>query len=338
MIKVAVILLAYRQQQYIRKALESLSAQDRPPSEVVVVDDCSPDETRNEIRSFISSQASTWKFVPKNTNEGVVAAARAGVAETTCEVIILAAGDDISLPSRVAETARFFHANPGICGLVFAASVIDAKGVLTGKTVNPPSKLPARIKMQELSGHDFLAGLHACGAASAFRREVFDYFLPVRDDVYADDRVYAFRAILLGGCDFLSEPMVRWRDHGENLSFLSGRLRGPHLENYFRRCAAVLEQHMQDLDFWKERQTSSEPYHLHRFQSELRAERDRLRFLSACHKPGIAIVSVLKAAIVWLTAPGEKIPRLAPLAKAMMQLVTPYPLQRALVRIRSRHA
>jgi glycosyltransferase involved in cell wall biosynthesis len=338
MTKASVILLAYRQERYIHEALESLATQTVAPAEVVIIDDCSPDATSGEITNFISRSGRTWKFIRKKINEGVVAAARTGVAETTCEVVILAAGDDISLPVRVAATADFFQANPGIYGLIFGAEVMDASGVPTGKTVNPPSRLPARITTQDLSGHDFLAGLHACGASSAFRREVFDYFLPACDDVYADDRVYAFRAILLGGCDFLSEPMVRWRDHGENLSFLSGRLRGPHLEQYFNRCAAVIDQHMQDLASWKDRQMNLGQDHLPRFESELRAERARLRFLSVCHRPGIDIISVSKAALVWFATPGVKISRSGFFAKAMIQLVTPYPLQRALVRLRARYA
>lgn len=335
MTKASVILLAYRQERYIQEALESLGAQSIAPAEVVIVDDCSPDATSCEIANFILKSGRSWKFIRKKNNEGVVAAARTGLTETTCELIILAAGDDISHPARVAATTNFFQANPGIYGLIFGAAVMDASGVKSGKTVNPPSRLPVTIRIQDLSGHDFLVGLHACGASSAFRREVFDYFLPVRDDVYADDRVYAFRAILLGGCNFLSEPMVWWRDHGENLSFLSGRLRGPHLEKHFNRCAAVIEQHMQDLSFWKDRQTSLEPDNLPQFESELRTERARLRFLSACHRPGVAIITVSKAALVWLVAPGARIPRLGSLTKAMIQLVTPYPLQRALVRLRA---
>lgn len=338
MIKTSIILLAYRQEGFIGAALDSLMNQEKPPHEVIVVDDSSPDSTAGIIESFMGSRGQQWHFIRKESNEGVVAAVRSALRVASGDVIIMAAGDDTSRPSRVAKTADFFDGHPENFGLILGASVMDAGGKLTGQTVNCPSRLPARLCVASLAGHDFMPGLHACGASSAFRREVFDAFGPVRDDVYADDRVYALRAILLGGCTFLPDLMVSWRDHGANLSFMSGRARGPHLVKYYEGCVAVIEQHLQDLEFWqKSLGRQRPPENLGGFITDLKAERSRLRLLSACHRPGLDIVSVLRNAMNWLASDGRKSGRPAGLFKALAQMLIPYPLQRLLVSVRKRN-
>lgn len=338
MIKASIILLAYRQENFIRPAMESLSNQTMAPHEVIIVDDHSPDSTAEIIKSFIDSKGQQWHFIRKERNEGAVAAVRSALCVASGDVIIFAAGDDISGPSRVAKTAGFFDVHPGSFGLILGASVIDAGGRLTGRTVNCPSRLPARLCVASLAGHDLMPGLHACGASSAFRREVFDNFGPVRDDVYADDRVYALRATLLGDCTFLPDLMVSWRDHGANLSFISGRARGPHLVKYFEGCVAVIEQHLQDLEFWQKSQGGRRPpENLEGFITELKADRSRLRLLSACHRPGLDIVNVTRSAMNWLALDGRKSARLAGLFKALALMLIPYPLQRILVAVRKRN-
>lgn len=338
MIKISIILLAYRQENFIRPAMESLSNQTMAPHEVIIVDDRSPDSTAEIIKSFIDSKGQQWHFIRKECNEGVVAALRSALRSASGDVIIMAAGDDISGAARVAKTAKFFDDNPGSFGLIFGASVIDSAGRLTGQTVNCPSRLPARLSAASLSGHDLMPGLHACGASSAFRREVFDNFGPVRDDVYADDRVYALRAILLGDCTFLPDLMVSWRNHGANLSFMSGRARGPHLVKHFEGCIAVIEQHLQDLESWQKSLGGQRPpENLEGFITELKAERSRLRLLSACHRSGLDIVNVLRNAMNWLASDGRKSGRLTGLFKALAQMLIPYPLQRMLVAARKRN-
>ena len=338
MIKTSVILIAYRHEGFIRAAMDSLMNQEMAPHEVIVVDDNSPDATAEIIESFIGLKGQQWHFIRKESNEGVVAAVRSALGVASGDVIIIAAGDDISGPSRVAKTTEFFEGHPKSFGLILGASVIDAVGRLTGQTVNCPSRLPAQLSVSSLSGHDVMPGLHACGASSAFRREVFDNFGPVRDDVYADDRIYALRAILLGNCTFLPDLMVSWRNHGANLSFISGRARGPHLVRYFEGCVADIEQHLKDLEFWQKSQGRQRPTeNLEEFITELNAERLRLRLLVACHRPGLDVVNVLRDAMKWLASGGRKSGRFAGLIKALAQMIIPYPLQRMLVAARKRN-
>ena len=331
MINASVILLAYRQEHFVLQALESLMVQTSQPVETVIVDDHSPDGTAEVIGSYIEQRGLRWIFVRKDANAGVVSAVRAGLGHSTGEVIIFAAGDDISEPDRISATLDFFRENPEAYGLVLGAQVMDSKGTRLGKTVNSSTRLPAKFSPKSLSGYDFLAGMHACGAASAFRSQVFNEFPRVRDNVYADDRVYVFRAILLGGCHFLPELKVLWRQHGGNLSHQSGRSRGPHLATYFEGRIAEFDQHLDDFDAWLGKPSIQPRPDLAEFRADLIHERARMSLLQSCHRPGLAIRAVAAAFSTCWTTRRPRGDGLAFYFKATLQFLLPYALQRALV-------
>lgn len=332
--KATVIVLAYRQEGYVLEALESVRSQTQAPSEVIVVDDCSPDDTGKMISGYLERHGCGWTFLRKESNQGVVAAVRSGLRYATGDVIIFAAGDDVSEPDRVRLTLDYFRDNPNAFGLIFGAMVMNGSGQMTDNAVNPSGRLPSRFEPQSLLGHDFLSGLYACGASSAFRRQVFEEFPPVRETLYADDRVYALRAILLGGCHFLPDMMVRWRAHGTNMSCLGGAKRGPYLAGHFSGWVRTIDQHLEDLDFYLSQQKGWTGETLDAFRAALELERARYVVLEACHRPGLEIKAVSVATFHLLSLSGFNPLVLVRLLKPFLQMTIPYSLQRILARTR----
>jgi glycosyltransferase involved in cell wall biosynthesis len=127
MIKTSIILLAYRQENFIQAAMESLMNQATAPHQVIIVDDCSPDSTADLIESFISSAGLKWHYIRKKTNGGVIAAVRSALHVVSGDLIIFAAGDDISEPARAVKTAEFFGSHPESFGLVWGAHRKDCE-------------------------------------------------------------------------------------------------------------------------------------------------------------------------------------------------------------------
>ena len=335
-VKTTIIMLAYRQERYVREAVAAIKTQVEPSWEVVIVDDFSPDGTAEIISSEMPGEEPAWTFIQKEKNGGAIAATRTGLTYAHGDVIIFMAGDDISGPERTRATANFFRQNPECYGLILGAGVIDASGHVKGYAVNSTTSLPRRVVKANLAGHNFLPGLHACGAASAFRREVFEMFPPLHDRIYADDRVYALRAILLGGLEFRPEIHVRWRDHGANLSFLGGRKRGPHLAAHFEGWIRTFDQHLIDVAHYIGCQARDGEGRLAVFRSALEAERARLVLLEAAHRPGLAIKDFMVAAGNYIARHGLTPSALIQVLKPTLQMLIPYPLQRTLAAMRDR--
>lgn len=210
----AIILLAYRQEKYIREAIQSVLAQTYSPLEIIVSDDASPDGTwgilDEEIKKYTGSHSIILHRNQKNL--GLMGNLLKAVSLSTAPYLVMAAGDDISEPDRVAIIARAFVRGERNVTLVASnAAYIDE----TGRPL-PSASWPEHTCSDPESIFDNI--VVAGGAWAAYRRDLFDVFLPIDLRISNEDVVLTHRAALMGDLIFLAEKLVRYRRHGENVS------------------------------------------------------------------------------------------------------------------------
>ncbi|MBW7923416.1 MAG: glycosyltransferase [Burkholderiaceae bacterium] len=205
-------LFAFEQEQYVEEAVAGALAQTYSPLEIVISDDGSSDATFEAIERAVRDYAGPHRIVLSRNerNLGLGAHVNRVLGELAQgEWFVMAAGDDVSLPDRVERiwnaiaqdsTARMVHS---------AVTRVDEKGAVLGTVPAPLLDLERAIR----------ECIH--GATAAYHREVVDRCGPIDPIVRFEDRVLAFRALLLGTSVAIDPPLVRWRRHGNNLS---GRL------------------------------------------------------------------------------------------------------------------
>ncbi len=332
--KVSVIFISYNQAQFVAKSLVSVLDQPFHDFEVIIADDGSTDGTREIIDEVLANhpRSSLAVRLEKKTNLGVIRNWWRAVDSARGEILVAQAGDDISRANRLHITRRFFATNPGAYGLAMGAQVMDSAGNLLDKTINPAQRFEVSSESLTIVGHDFLKGMHACGASSAFRREVFRAFPMAKHNVYADDRVYAFRAILLGAYVFLPEVGVYWREHAGNLSHNYGRTRGPHLARHYESRVAEFDQHLSDWDLWIGGQAPVGRPCTSIIRDELFHERSRMNLLRFCHQPGLALRDASSALFKCLISRRYRRDTFSFYAKAAAQFLMPYYCQRIIAR------
>jgi glycosyltransferase involved in cell wall biosynthesis len=94
---VSVVIPAHQAERFVGESIESVLAQDRPPAEVVVVDDGSTDATADVVEGF--GEAVTLLRHPDNRGEA--AARNTGLAAASGAVIAMHDADDRMLPHRL---------------------------------------------------------------------------------------------------------------------------------------------------------------------------------------------------------------------------------------------
>jgi glycosyltransferase involved in cell wall biosynthesis len=94
---VAVVIPAYEAAHLVGEAIESALSQAPAPAEIVVVDDCSSDETAEVAASF----GPPVTVLRHETNRGDGVARNTGVANTTSPVVVQHDADDRMLPGRL---------------------------------------------------------------------------------------------------------------------------------------------------------------------------------------------------------------------------------------------
>src|SRR5882762_2416555 len=100
---------AFNQERFVREAVEAAFAQTYSPLEIVLSDDCSKDRTFEIMREMAAAYRGPHKIV---LNQNPVRKSIGGHVNRIVEIshgdlILAAAGDDVSLPDR---TALVYHA------------------------------------------------------------------------------------------------------------------------------------------------------------------------------------------------------------------------------------
>lgn len=209
-------LFAYNQERYIREAVEGAFAQTYEPMEIILSDDCSKDRTLEIMKELADEYTGHHKIrVNQNSKNIGVGAHFSKLADMAAsEVIVVAAGDDVSEPSRVATCMDVLLRENRISFIETGCTRVD----ISGLELREGGKMHPRT--QEVSLQSFLAGEvgFLTGASRAYRKSVMDTFGPISDGCPTEDSVMLLRSLLINDGLYLSERLVRKRLHETNLS------------------------------------------------------------------------------------------------------------------------
>ena len=240
-------LFAFNQERFIQEAVEAALSQTYSPLEIYLSDDCSTDCTFELMGEVASKYEGPHKvFIIRNKrNLGIGEHINHIVRISKGELIIGAAGDDISLPHRSSLTvSHWLDRERKPCSLFSKNIVINSAGARIGDVGSKPT--PGSLT-QKLDA--YMEGVLGC--SHAWSRKVFDEFGPLQPGTIHEDRVIPFRSELLGGIEFISEPLVKYRVHENNLSHFHGKDIDSVLNMVIelnRRNRNTMENYLADLD------------------------------------------------------------------------------------------
>ena len=101
--RVSVIIPAFNAAETLSPLLDALEKQTRPPDEIIVVDDCSTDDTAAEAASLGAV------VVSHAINQGPGPARNTGVAAAASEVLLFTDADCVPPPDWIARSLRFMR-------------------------------------------------------------------------------------------------------------------------------------------------------------------------------------------------------------------------------------
>ena len=199
-------LFAYNQEKYIREAVEGAFSQTYSPLEIVLSDDCSSDRTFAIMREMAQGYEGTHRLRLRQgrENRGVLGHVLTVSRTALGSILVVAAGDDVSLPSRTAKLVAAFSEDR----IVSASSdyiLISEQGALL-----PHDEWSAKWHSRNN------AWVH--GASAAYRTG-FLTALPIPEqNVSYEDMVFSDMASLSGMVSArLTDKLIRYRHHTTNL-------------------------------------------------------------------------------------------------------------------------
>lgn len=205
---ITLALFAYNQEEYIKEAILGAFSQSYSPLQIILSDDCSTDSTFDLMKELVSKYNGPHEVVLNRNkqNKGLIGHINHVFTEIVqTDIVVMAAGDDISLPDRVEKTSKIFRDNPKVTSVSMSYQNIDKNG----------EKIKTRTFSNKNSYtiHDYvnkdLAPLLGC--TRAYSIKIFDVFGPLRSDCGVEDSTLVFRSLLLGNSVHFNEVGVYYR-------------------------------------------------------------------------------------------------------------------------------
>lgn len=252
----SVLLLAYNQRPYIAQALLSVLSLDYENLELIVSDDASQDGTAEIIVDIVAQYKGDKSIIMNrnSVNMGIGRHINKLLKIASGDLIVFAAGDDVTYKHRVTRIVDEWVINgckaDAICS---SADIIDPQGEMIGvlESGKISSDLSSELRYS-------FAGFVGC--TEAITKRLVDAFNGFADEliegnsVISEDRIFAFRAYVMGGILCIPDRLVAYRVSPSSVSNNISLLRSQTYEERkgyrlveLSRLADVFEQCLADI-------------------------------------------------------------------------------------------
>lgn len=207
---ISIIINNYNYEPFLRQAIDSALAQSYSKKEIIVVDDCSTDSSRQIIASYGD------RIIPvlHETNGKQGAAFNSGFAKSTGDIIIFLDADDYLYPHAVEKIVAAWQ--PDISKIHYRLDVVDGNGKPRGYCL-PPSTLDLS------TGEVWRSLLNVCTyngvptSGNALSRQALAQVTPIAPDYATTSDDYLSVLIpLYGNVLAVQEPLGAYRIHDSN--------------------------------------------------------------------------------------------------------------------------
>jgi glycosyltransferase involved in cell wall biosynthesis len=126
---VSTIVLCFNQCRFVSETLESVKAQTYQATQLIIVDDCSSDDSVATIEHWLQETGLGCTFIRHQENQGICKSLNDALAVSTGKYISMVASDDVWLPDKTARQVKIMESQPDQVGVLYSdAFQIDEQG------------------------------------------------------------------------------------------------------------------------------------------------------------------------------------------------------------------
>jgi len=206
--------IAYNQERYIREAIEGAFAQTYQPLEIILSDDASSDRTYDIMQEMAAAYEGPHRVVLNRNARNLTLVPHVNKLITLFngQLIVLSAGDDVSMRHRVATIVEAWAAERQTPYLLHSNAIkINETGDSDGVVSYPPTE----VQRHELNLVRIIEKQVNCiGATAAWDRRLIEAFGEIPEAALIEDRTMFLRAALLKRAKYIAESLVFHRSGG----------------------------------------------------------------------------------------------------------------------------
>ncbi len=203
---VSIITPAFRAARFVGDSIRSAVAQDYPNWEMLIVDDCSPDDTAERVDEWVKRE-SRVRLIRQPQNGGPAAARNAALASSSGRYAAFLDSDDFWLPQKLTRQLEFMRTNGAAISFTGFRRISEDGGQI-GRLLT----VPERLTYAQLLGNTAIA------TSTVIVDRSLTGPLQMRH-VYYDDFVLWLSLLRRGHVAFgMNEDLMRYRVVGKSVS------------------------------------------------------------------------------------------------------------------------
>jgi glycosyltransferase involved in cell wall biosynthesis len=228
---VTAIVASYNHSRFLPSRIESLLKQTYSNIEVLVIDDCSPDNSKEVLQSYLDQK--NYQLVLRERNGGWVQVSNQGFELSQGEYILFANCDDSCDPLMIAALVDALESQPN-AGVAFCRSLMVDE---LGKELGDDFQIREKSFRQHCLQDAYIDGklmsrflMHSCVipnlSAALIRKSCLDEVGLFSNDYKAcSDWDLFFRIANIYGFAYVARPLNFFRQHGKTIrSATKGRV------------------------------------------------------------------------------------------------------------------
>lgn len=217
---VTVICLCYNHEKYVIESLNSVLHQDYPFIELIIVDDCSTDQSKEIISKWCKDHPNV-PFFASTKNIGNTKSFNKALAVAKGDFIIDLAGDDVLMPNCVSLQLQAFKASKDQnLGIVYGNAIQITENGEFDSYYFPVDSNKKTIEKRQ-TGDIYLSvisgGNSICSVSSMVRKSVFDDLEGYDENLAYEDLDFWIRASRKYNFDFIDEMLIQKRISSNSL-------------------------------------------------------------------------------------------------------------------------
>ena len=211
---VSILMPVYKTGSYLREAMDSVLAQTFTDYELIMLNDCSPDNAEEILDTYNDTRIVRYKG---EKNVGLSNVLNVGIGMARGKYIARMDSDDISLPERLQIQVDYLETHPEIDLVSVGMQLFGAKEAVWVRELNPE-----KVKSEAMFHSPVLH------ASSVWRKESFEkYGLRFRQEMVPSEDYDLWTRALLNGLKLVNLPEVlyKYRMHNAQASLQTEKTR-----------------------------------------------------------------------------------------------------------------
>jgi len=234
---VSVICICHNHESFVEEAIHSVIDQTFDNIEIILIDDCSIDNS-SEVIEKLKSVFPQIQTILLNSNVGICSAFNIGLEKAHGDFIIDLSADDILLPDRIMDGLKCFNNLGANYGVNFTdASYIDDTGKILDyhyrrkKNGQLIDQIPEDYIYEKLLSRYFI-----CTPTMMIRKSVFDQLAGYDEDLFYEDFDFWIRSGKITKYCFTDKVLVKKRVIKDSLSTRQYKRNSQMLISTYKVC------------------------------------------------------------------------------------------------------